>query len=94
MARQKVFVVYDSKVGAYVRTYHARTTAEGLRIWQYLAETKAGDNAIAQYPADHTLFESAEFDDHTGRFFQKDAMNNLGTAQEILSASAQSDNTA
>lgn len=80
MAKMRVFVVYDSKVEAYLQPFFAPTIGAALRMWE--TTVNSNDSQIAKYPADYTLFETAEFDEATGRFVQHDALKNLGTAIE------------
>lgn len=84
MAKMKVFVVHDSKVGAYMTPFFARTIGEAMRSWESLCND--GKSMMSQYPADFSLFEVAEYDDQSGRFAQADVLKSLGTALEVKRA--------
>jgi len=81
MARLKVFVVYDSKVGAYMQPFFCRSIGEAMRSWENVCND--GKSMMSSHPADFTLFEVAEYDELTGRFGQFDALKSLGTALEV-----------
>lgn len=80
MAKLKVFVVYDAKVEAYLQPFFARSVGEALRMWE--ATCNDGKSMMSTHPTDFALFESAEFDEASGRFTQHNALVPLGTALE------------
>lgn len=80
MAKLKVFVVYDSKVEAYMQPFFCRTIGEAMRNWE--AVCNDGKSMMSTHPADFTLFEIAEYDEDKGRFNQFDALKSLGSAIE------------
>lgn len=81
MAKLKVFVVYDSKVGAYMQPFFCRSVGEALRSWESVCND--GKSMMSTHPADFALFEVAEYDEATGRFGQHEALRALGTALEV-----------
>lgn len=81
MAKMKVYVVYDSKVEAYMQPFYCRTAGEALRNWE--AVCNDGKSMMSTHPADFTLFEIAEYDESTGRFAQYDALKALSTGLEV-----------
>lgn len=78
--KQKVFVVFDSKVEAYMTPFFCRSKGEALRSWETACND--GQSMMSKHPADYTLFESGEYDDATGRIQQHNALIPLGTAIE------------
>lgn len=80
MAVLKVYVVYDSKVGAYDKPFFMRSNGECLRGWETVCND--GKSMMSLYPTDYTLFESGEYDESTGRVNQYDALRPLSTALE------------
>jgi len=79
--KTRVFVIYDSKVQAYLQPFFARTAGEALRMWE--STVNDPKTQISKYPADFTLYETAEFNELTGAFSQHLNMLNLGTALEV-----------
>jgi len=80
MAKLRVFVVFDSKVGAYMQPFFARASGEALRSWDVLVND--GQSAMSKFPADFTLLETGTFDDETGRFEQHEVLRSVATALE------------
>lgn len=80
MAKLRVYCVYDSKVEAYMQPFFCKTAGEALRSWESVCND--GKSMMSTHPADFTLFETAEFDEATGRFSQHSALRSLGTALE------------
>lgn len=81
MARLKVFAIHDSKVGAYMQPWLARTVGEALRSWEQLCND--GKSMMSEHPSDFSLFEIAEYDENTGRYSQHEVLKALGTALEV-----------
>lgn len=80
MAKMKVYVVFDAKVEAYLQPFFARALGEAMRMWE--ATVNDGKSMMSTHPSDFTLFETGEYDEATGRFYQYDALKPLGTALE------------
>lgn len=78
--RLKCYVIHDSKVGAFMQPWFARSAGEALRSWEALVND--GQSMMSSHPADFSLFEVAEYDEATGRFDQYEAIKSLGTALE------------
>jgi len=79
--KTKVYVIFDSKVSAYLQPFFARTAGEALRMWE--STVNDPKTQISKYPADFTLYETAEFNEATGAFTQHLNLLNLGTALEV-----------
>lgn len=80
MPKLKVFVVYDAKVEAYMQPFVLRSKGEAIRSWEEVCND--GQSAMSKHPQDFTLFETAEFDEATGRLSQHEALIPLATALE------------
>ena len=83
MAKLKVFVVHDIKVGAYLPPFFARSVGEALRNWE--ATVNDGKSLMSTHPEDFSIFETAEYDDENGRFTQHDSLRPLGSALDVKS---------
>lgn len=81
MSKLKVYVIHDSKVGAFQQPFFARSPGEALRTWEVVAND--GKSMISNHPGDFTLFETGIFDDETGRFTQHQALVSMGVAIEM-----------
>lgn len=88
MPKLKVFVIYDSKIEAYMTPFFSRTAGDALRTWEQTVNSADGKNTIAMYPQDFDLYESAEFDEETGRITQYEALRHLGKAAEMKKQTA------
>lgn len=64
MSKLKMLAVHDSKVGAFMQPWFARSIGEAMRTWETVCNE--GDSMMAKYPEDHSLFEVGEFDDQDG----------------------------
>lgn len=80
MAKLRVFVIFDSKVEAYMQPFFCRTVGEALRTWESVCND--GKSLMSSHPSDFTLFETAEFDEATGHFNQFHALKSYGAAIE------------
>lgn len=77
----KVFTVYDSKVGAHLQPFYARSTGEAIRSFsQAVMDTNTQFN---KYPADFTLFEVGSWDDQSCVFDLNQTPVSLGLAIEF-----------
>lgn len=79
----KLFVVYDSKAGAYGVPFFRDFTANALREWSEVASNKSDkQNQISKFPGDFTLFEVGEFDQLDGVLRLYDVKFSHGLASE------------
>lgn len=78
----KVFVVYDSKVGAYLTPFFSRSTGEALRAFEQAARDSS--HSFCKYAEDFTLFEIGSWCDDKCAFVLKEAHVSLGKAVEFL----------
>lgn len=81
MAKRKCFVVFDSKVEAYMHPHFARSTGEAERMFSVVANDPKTE--IGAHPEDFTLFETAVFDEETGRFEQYQTLRALKVALQL-----------
>nr|QJB19012.1 MAG: nonstructural protein [Microvirus sp.] len=79
---QRVFTVYDSKVGAYLRPFFMTTKGEALRAWTDTVNDK--ETAFNKHPEDYCLFELGTFDDQVGQFENHNQPISLGMALELI----------
>lgn len=78
---QKVFTVYDSKSESYDRPWTAQSLGIALRsIMDVLKDTS---HPFSKWPADFTLFEIGEYDEHTGSLMPYHAKINRGVLLEL-----------
>jgi len=83
----KVFSIYDSKVGAYMKPFYAHSAGEAMRT---VVDASSGqDNMLSRHPGDFTLFELGVYDDQSGQFAQLEAKINLGTIIELRGPQAE-----
>lgn len=78
----KMFLIYDSKAEIYHNPLFNRTSQEGIRQFQTIANDK--NTTIGMYPGDFTLFEVGEFDPATGNTSLYEAKKSLGLAQDFV----------
>ena len=64
--RLKVYSIYDTAVGAYLRPFYARADGEAFRAFQKLALDSTHE--VGQTPEDYQLFFLSVFDDNAGVF--------------------------
>lgn len=81
MTSSKMFSVYDSKVGTYLRPFTMLTKGEATRAWSDLVNDEK--TQFAKHPEDYTLFELGEWDDEKGIVINHPAPISLGTALEF-----------
>jgi len=79
---QKVFVVYDSKVDAYMSPFFMAARGQAIRSFVEIASDKTHN--IGKYPADFTLFELGEYDDSSAKFTLHATPVSLGVALELI----------
>lgn len=80
--RYKVFSVYDSAIQCYKQPFLCLSRGEALRSWMQAVTDK--ELPFHQSPADYTLFEIGEYDDHSGAYSMLEAKVNLGTATQAM----------
>lgn len=78
-----VCAVFDSAVGVYFQPFFARSRGEALRSFVDISN-KPG-HTFNSHPGDFSLFVLAEWSEENGRFDNKPAPENLGTALEHIS---------
>lgn len=78
---KKVFTVYDAKVEVYLDPIMVRGKGEAVRIM--INTMKQPGNVFADHPADFTLFEIGEWDDHSGRYTEHEAHVPVNSLLEI-----------
>ena len=78
----KVFTVYDTATGSYMRPFF--DVARGAALRGFADIVSDTNSAIGKHPQDFTLFEIGEFDYGTGKFTTYDAPVSLGCAIEFL----------
>jgi hypothetical protein len=85
MSKLKVFSVYDSKVEAYLQPFFLRSRGEAVRA--FTDACRDPKTQFAQYPADFTLFEIADYDDVDGSLLPHSVKVSLGSSLELISKS-------
>lgn len=86
--KTKLYSVYDSKVEAYQRPFHALTKGQAIRdITQAVNDEK--DHPYHKHSQDFTLFEVGEYDDSTGLFDPYQAPVSVGNLLEFKQAEPQ-----
>lgn len=78
----KMFMIFDSAVGAFDRPLFAHSKGEMLRDWNMVVNDEK--LKFKQAPGDYTLFEVGEFDNISGQVTMYQAKSNLGTATEFI----------
>ena len=84
-----IFTVYDSKSGAYMRPFYARSKGEAIRSFTTEVNSGSDTSLVAQYPADFTLFHLGSFDDEKASFDLLPTPVSLGVALEFAAASGE-----
>lgn len=87
---KEVFATYDSKGGFYNDPFMVRSKGEAIRGFM----TAANDpkTSIGQYPEDFTLFQLAQYDDHSGKYSNYDTPLSCGVAIEFVNKVTIKDN--
>lgn len=76
-----MFVIYDSKVDAYLHPMFFRSVGEAMRAFGDSANDQS--TQFAKHPADFTLFHIGDFEEKSGTLIQMEAKANLGTALQL-----------
>lgn len=77
----KMFCIHDSKVGAYMQPFFARSIGDAMRSWT--AVCNDGKSMMSIYPGDYTLFEIGSYSEDTGVVTPLDVLHSLGTGLEV-----------
>jgi len=85
--KSKMFLIYDSKVEAYLTPHFLRSTGEAIRA--FTAACNDPQTQFNKYPSDFTYFEIGEYDDETGLISLYEAKKSLGTALEFINPSVE-----
>lgn len=83
----KVFCIFDSKIGAYQMPFHMPTVGAALRAWDEIVNDQSG--RVGKHPEDYTLFEVATFDPESGRYEALPAPMSHGVAVEFVKENPQ-----
>lgn len=83
MAKLKVYVIHDSAVEAYMQPFMARSNGEAIRTFSDHCNDNNPNNLLAKHPEQFTLFETAEYDEATGRYTQLQVQKPLGTGLDF-----------
>lgn len=78
----KMFSVYDSKVGAYLAPFFAKSAGEALRMFEDAVNSEG--TLFANHPADFTLFEVGEFGELSGELMPREVKIALGLALDFV----------
>lgn len=79
----KVYSVYDSKVGAFVKSpFFLRSDGEALRGWMDAVNDPQLE--FLKHGSDYTLMCLGEYDDVTGKFTNEVTPRSLGMASEFI----------
>jgi len=77
----KIFVVYDSKVEAYLAPQFYRAKGEAIRAFEGAVNSK--DTQFNTHPEDFTLFLIGEYDDATAKITTLLTPESIGKAIEF-----------
>jgi len=79
---QKIYSIYDVKVGLYMQPFPAHTHGMALRMF---SDHVNDPNTIThKHPADFALFHLADFDESEGRYQNRDKPEHLAQATDFL----------
>lgn len=88
MQTLRLYSLYDSAVGAYLRPFWADHKANAIRSVVNLVNDKSNnDNMVAAHPDQFTLFEIGEFDHVSGVFSSHKTPLSLGVCVEYVKSS-------
>lgn len=80
----KIYSIFDSKVGAYGRPFFDHSKGAVIRSVSEAVNDKT--NVYGKYPADFTLFELGDFDEHTCEFSLYAAPVSVGVLLEFVTS--------
>ncbi|UYD39197.1 MAG: nonstructural protein [Wigfec virus K19_137] len=78
----KLVSVQDTKAQAFLNPAVARTTAEGLRLFE--SQCKNKESMFALHPADFILFEIGEWNELNGEITPYDKPRAIATASDFV----------
>ena len=78
----KLFTVHDNKSQSYGPIFQAKTTVDGIRMFEQLCSDP--QSFPAKYPADFVLVEIATYDDQTAQIKQYENQNIVATASDYI----------
>lgn len=84
--KYKMFVVHDSKVGAYLQPMFFRSVGECTRAFE--TEVNNISSQFNKYPGDFTLFCIGEYDESVGTLEMYPTKANLGLALDFKTVPA------
>lgn len=84
MTSLTLFSIFDNKAGTYGIPFAMVNRAVALRGFQQMANNP--QSSIAQWPADHELYEVGAFDQITGELTRLDRPDYVGRASELVSS--------
>jgi len=79
---QKIYSVYDTKVGAYLQPFFCPAKGAAIRSFSDIANEK--DSQIGRHPGDYVLFELGSWDDSNASVAMHDAPVSMGVAIEFV----------
>lgn len=79
----KIFTIFDSKVGTHGPCMQFRTAHEALRHFSDIVNGQYGDGNISRHPGDYSLWEVAEIDVDTAEVVTQ-AKKNLGCGIDLV----------
>lgn len=77
-----LFAILDTKVGLFMQPFFARSSAEGMRMFE--DEVMRQDSQLGLHPEDFSLFRVGEFDQTMGSAIPEAAPVRLCTAYELV----------
>lgn len=82
--KQYLFSVLDGKVGSWSRPFCEPTSQAAVRM--VISIIRDGDNLLAKFPSDYSLWEVGQFDDETGEVsgYRPVLVRNVGELAEEL----------
>lgn len=80
----RMYSVFDSAVGSYMRPFFSDHKANAIRSFVNIVNDKNPDNIINAHPDQFTLFELGEFEQSTGVFSSHAMPMSLGNGVEFI----------
>lgn len=85
MSLLRMYSLFDSGVGAYLKPFWSDHKANAMRSFTQLVNDKSDpNNMVANHPDQFVLFELGVFDSNGGSFVPHDVPLSLGTALEFV----------
>ena len=76
--------VRDSAVDAFSRPFFTPNSAMAIRSFVDEVNRKSDENPIWKHPSDYELFQLADFEEDSGRFFNLDTPRSLCWAADVF----------